>query len=443
MQQEPAQPIQQQQPLHISPCRTVVTSFTPRHSPADANNSNTSEQYFEEGDWVLCVHSSPSILSCALSNGDIQIYDPQQLQLLRTLPKVVQGSHHMITDVTDAGLHHPHLLISSGTDGRVCLMDLRQPPSQNTCSMVCVMPRASSHGEQALSASLGYDGTLMAVGTNKASIHFFDVRQQQSQQQQQPVGSYLNSHTDDVTRVRFHSHTNTLLVTGSEDGLACVFDTTQPSEEAALSSVMNVQSPLRQVDFCGPQLERIVCRTGSETLSLWNWQSGQCWANYEDLRAVDGGVDYLVHAQWNPARMELNLLSGSNDGDARYCSLDLSGNINNSEKYNGQLSSPPTINTSHYLKGGHRGVVRDWCPVLLPGSAASSKLITVGEDARMCEWDLSNAAVAGATNTVLLGVEPTTIAQTQQQQRSGRNTNRGGGPTQRRRQMNKNKAAPY
>ena len=444
--QEPAQPQQQQQqqqqqqPFHLSPCLTVVASFTPRQPPATnttTTNNNNNEQYFEDGDWVLCVNASPdsSIISCALSNGDIQIYDPQYLQLTRTLPKV----HHegsMITDLTDAGLQHPHLLVSSGTDGRVCLMDLRQPP-QNSTSMVCVMPRTVSHGEQALSSSLGYDGTLVAVGTNKAGIHFFDVRQPQ----QQPVGSYVNSHTDDVTRVRFHQNNNALVVTGSEDGLVCVFDTTQPSEEAALTSVMNVQASLRQVDFCGPQLEGIVCRTGSETLSVWNWQSGQCWANYENLRST-GGVDYLVHAQWDPTRMELNLLSGSNNGDARYSSLDLSSSHH--QNLNDRQPSPPTITTSHYLKGGHRGVVREWCPVVLPGSAASPKLITVGEDARICEWDLSNATTAastGANSNVLVG-QSTTIAQTQQQL-SSRNMKRGGGPTQRRRQTNKNKEAPY
>ena len=53
------------------------------------------------------------------------------------------------------------------------------PPPRHelrTCAHSALHGRgaAGGGGEQALSVSVGYDGTLVAVGTNKSSIHFFD-----------------------------------------------------------------------------------------------------------------------------------------------------------------------------------------------------------------------------------------------------------------------------
>ena len=417
-------------PLHLSPSRTVVTSFNSRQnaSTPPASNGNNSvdvaEAYFDDGEWVLFVNSSPSSIRCALSNGELQIYDPRGLHVTQTF-RNFHGSG-MITDLVGAPPQQnaDHILVSSGTDGRVCVMDLRQPANQASApSVVCSMPHSN---EQALSVSLGYDGNLAAVGTNKSKIHFYDLRQAH-----QPVGSYVNSHTDDVTRVRFQhfpqhhvsSPTNTansgLLLTGSEDGLACVFDTTQPSEEAALKSVMNAQTSLRQVGFFGPNLEGAFCMTGSETLSLWSWDSAQCLADYSDIRTTLG-VDYLVNAYWDHSRNDLSLLSGSSNGEAVFSTLGIT------IATNGQR---PPITTSHRLEGGHRGVVRDWCPV------SASMLVTVGEDARICEWDMT----AGPSQSVSIdkGVgQPANVAQTQHSSRKV-----SGGPT--RRQKNKRSAAPY
>lgn len=368
----------------LSPCRTVVTSFNPRQTPTSATGSVSGEgtTYFDDGDWVLCVKSSPSNICCALSNGEIQIYDSRRLHVLQSLPQL-HGSG-MIMDLVGAPpqQHAHHVLVSAGTDGRVCIMDLRQP-SQLAASFS--MPH--SH-EEALSVSLGYDGNLAAVGSNKAKIHFYDVRQPAT-----PLGSYVNSHTDEVTRVRFqHSAQYTfssssspastgLLVTGSEDGLACIFDTTQASEDAALKSVMNAQTSIRQVGFFGPNLEGIYCMTGSETMSLWSWESAQCLADYSDIRGLLA-VDYLVDAHWDCSRKELSVVAGCNNGDACLSSLSVANTTNGAR---------PQLTTSHCLTGGHRGVVRDWCPI------SAGLLVTVGEDARMCEWNMTGRQSQSAT----------------------------------------------
>jgi hypothetical protein len=133
-----------------------------------------------------------------------------------------------------------------------------------------------------------------------------------------------------------------------------------------------VQSPLRKVGFFGPSLEGIYCLTGSETLSVWHYESAQRICDFGvDIRdklstlAEGAAVDYLVDCWWDPARQELSLVAGNHDGCACMYRVDA-----------GALS------LSHILQGGHRGDIRSWCPL-----SNSSFFVTAGEDARMCEWN--------------------------------------------------------
>jgi WD40 repeat protein len=188
------------------------------------------------------------------------------------------------------------------------------------------------------------------------------------------LGSYVDSHTEDVTQVRFQpgetaGETTSLLVSASEDGLACIFDTNQPSEEAALQGVLNVQTPLRQVGFFGPSYEGVYCLTGSETLSVWHHDTAQRICDFgatlrEELTSVIGTpVQYLVDCYWNPSKNNLCLLTGSHTGEGSVFQVDA-----------GRIF--PLFN----LNNGHKGDIRSWCHI------AANRFVTVGEDARLCEW---------------------------------------------------------
>mmetsp|Transcript_23565 Transcript_23565/g.33061 ORF Transcript_23565/g.33061 Transcript_23565/m.33061 type:complete len:388 (-) Transcript_23565:121-1284(-) len=382
----------------LSPSRTVVTSFTPRLSrPQNEDVSQMNDDY-EEGVWVMHTTSFKSgikWLGCALSNGEICVYDTERLHVSQTIPNA-----HGKAPITDLTAVSSNVIASSGSDGFIRLFDLRQQGS----SLECQMP----HSEEALSLSIGYAGALAAVGSNKAKIHFCDVRQGGI------LGSYVDAHTEEVTRVRFQpdsqdsSATTPLLVSASEDGLACTFDTSQASEEAALKSVLNVQTPLREVGFFGPSYEGLYCLTGSESMSVWHHDSAQRICDFGlDLRsklsqAAGGfGVDYLVNCHWDTHQNQLSLLAGSSTGDAALYKVDA-----------GALS------VLSILRGGHRGCVRSWCPI------TSKTFITGGEDARLCEWNFhQSVALNGSIKT------------------GGRVLEKGGGPL--RRQKKKPSKAPY
>jgi len=388
--------ITKQNMMWLSPSRTVVTSFNPK--------SNYQEpEYFDGGDWVLCVATNRDHhrVACALSNGEVQVYDEKTLHLLHTY----QRNNSLVTEMTFETFD-ANLLAATASDGSLTLYDIRQP--LNPAIEMKNMLRAD---EESLSVSMGFDGKIAAVGSSKGKIHFFDIRDKRC-----ILGTYSQTHTNEVTRVRFQSFstssptsnctsksTSPILVSGSEDGLACVFDTSQSSEESAITNILTVQSPIREIGFFGPSSEAIYCLTGSESMRLYHKDDAACRRDFgpqfrEDLSNQLGlhgsnnvvnskgtsarsqaicPIEYLVDCHWDVERQELSLLAGSSKGDGAVFHVGEQG------------ISPLT-----YLRGGHRGVIRSWS-----SNADRSSFFTVGEDARMCEWKKSSLGTSGDGNT--------------------------------------------
>jgi len=371
-------------PIQVAPNRTVVTSFTTTNS-------------LDDGHYVLhlCTNTTSAankpqipLLTCALTNRSIHTYNNETLQKVHSIE---QAHTAAITDLT----HSSSYIVSSSQDGYVKLFDLRTHGGSPALQML--LPKK----EQALTATLGYGGTLAAVGGSKGTIHFYDLRNATTTgggaaagAVAEPLGSYVDAHTDEVTRVRFqpNSHdpstTTPLLVSASEDGLVCVHDTSQPSEEMALKSVLNVQSPLREVGFFGPSMEGVYCLTGSETISVWHHESAQPLFQFGDnvrdvLSGMMGGgmapIQYLVGCFWDG--LDLNLVAGDGKGDCGVFRVDAGG----------------SMNLRRVLSGGHVGCVRAFVSSPLPFE--KSVIVTGGEDARLCEWNINSAQTTSAMKT--------------------------------------------
>jgi WD repeat-containing protein 89 len=356
----------------LSPSRTVITSFTPRRPSLLSVEGAAS---FDDGDWVLSLASSSEALfqrtiACALSNGQVLVYDQNRLHPVATYNQVHGQSLSSQLTYGPEGT-----IISIGMDGSLALLDTRQ--GNNTVAARASLPT----GQSALSISLGFDGYVAAVGSDKARIHFFDLRSTKL------VGSYVDSHMDMVTTLQFRPGTSTL-VSGSEDGLVCIFDTTQPTEEAALKTVLNVGAPVRMVGFCGDvdraSASTVFCLTGSESASLWNYETATCIRDFgfelrqqlQRLAPSMPSIDYLVKAHWDVSSQELLLTAGNAQGGAALYRL--TRQQNGATSYNGDHLN---WELCHVLEGGHRGVVRDVCHL------SQSVLVTAGEDARLCEWN--------------------------------------------------------
>jgi len=377
----------QQNVSKISPSRTVVTSFNPKKRTL--NNGD----YFDEGDWVLCVAANEErqMVSCALSDGEVQIYDKSTLHHLHTY----QRNNSLVTEMTFETFD-ANLLAATANDGSLTLYDIRQPINPAIEITNTLRP-----DEEALSVSMGFDGKVAAVGSSKGKIHFYDIREKRG-----ILGTYNQAHTDEVTRVRFQSfasqssgsnctskNTTPILVSGSEDGLVCVFDTSKVTEVSAISNILAVQSPVREVGFFGPNSEAIYCLTGSESLQLYHKDDAICRKNFGNTREYLNNqlerhgqnvaatstapvcpIEYLVDCHWDFARQELLMLAGSSEGEGALFQI-----------------GEQEISPLYYLKGGHRGVIRAWS-----SNSNRASFFTVGEDARMCEW--SKTSVDGNIN---------------------------------------------
>ncbi len=367
------------------PNRTVVTSF------ASASTPSSSSEY-DDGHYILHVANSKDtttkpLTSCALSNQTVTTYDRETLKKVHSIDRCHAKT---ISDLSFTQINNAQdvpVIVSSGLDGTVKLFDLRTnstPQASDGVAKGALELKIPDH--EALSVSIGYQGVLAAVGGSKGNVHFFDLRNGSSQScssntPQNPLGTYVDAHTEEVTKVRFQNvvgsngyDTTSLLVSAGEDGLACIHDTSQPTEEAALKSVLNVQSPLRDVNFFGPALEGIYCLTGSETMSVWHHDSAQRMCEYGDVRnmlSTNAGIEinYLVGCCWDSN--QLNLLAGNTEGDCAIFQVEAN-----------------SIAAKRVLTGGHKSCIRSFAL----SSSQNSTIITGGEDARLCEWNLGDSS---------------------------------------------------
>ena len=270
------------------------------------------------------------------------------------------------------------VVVTSGQDGLVRLFDLRQPaPAGATPEGLsrAVAEMRLPRKEEALSVSLGYGGTLAAVGGSRGLVHFFDLRSVGGGgggggSPPSLLGTYQDAHTDEVTGVRFQpaglsGGTTSLLVTSSEDGLVCTHDTSQPSEELALASVLNVATPPREVGFFGPACEGLYCLTGSETVQIWHHDSAQRIFDFGDVRerlSQSSGlaVEYLVGCQWDGS--DLSLAAGNSEGDAALFKVDAG-----------------SMSLTHTLSSGHKGCIRG---CILSRDESEKRVLEVEEPAR-------------------------------------------------------------
>lgn len=404
----------------IQPYRAAVTSFS--SAAASASQHQQSGFEYDSGEYILSVASSHhdasaasnTCVASALSNKSIVIYDSTSGQVIRRIEKAHEGPISQISffpceygsgeGSTHQNCNHHPLLISASQDGTVKVFDFRTNSSSNAISTKLSLPN-----EQALCVSLGYGGTLAAVGTSKARVSFLDLRYTSGTNPTGALmGSYVDAHTEEVTQVKFQTVSNAsgqtkiVLATASEDGLLSIYDPSQPSEDAALLSTLNIGAPLRHIGFFGPKYEGICALTGNETMSVWHWDSAQKVSDVGGLglrellsdavgkSGLGGGgssVEYLVGCTWVNANCDqatpqspsdpkaLHLLAGNSEGDGYLFRMDAD-----------------QITPLAHLQGGHRGCIRDFCWV--DNGKGGQRLVTGGEDARLCEWDLSGTSSA-------------------------------------------------
>ena len=460
----------------ITPHRTVVTSFS--SSSVQGNN----DEYYNSGEYILSIASSSSgssststhphtasssssedcFIAAALSDKSIAFYDASLSSIngngatMQRIERAHDGPISEIEFFPSSSSTSSTSLISAGQDGFVKVWDLRcrlnTGGSGSNLSKSSLSMRLALPNEKALCISLGYGGTLAAVGTDKARISFFDLRYASSTTNNDQcrsgalLASYVDAHTEEVTKVRFQTtmtssssattktssvdRGKTILASASEDGLIAIHDPSQPTEDAALLSVLNIGIPTRNIGFFGPNYEGIYALTGSESMSVHHWDSGQricdvgggmglrdvlseavvrlMGDNDDDnnmTRATmsdhddDGNniIEYLVGCTWAPqvpSSSSLSMPSSPMSSASSFPALHLLAGNSDGDGYLFQVDADRITPLMH-LKGGHKGCIRDfsWMEYNNNGGNGGNGmngrvLVTGGEDSRLCQWNV-------------------------------------------------------
>lgn len=153
----------------------------------------------------------------------------------------------------------PDLFFTGSSDGTLRCWDARRPGSS------AVRVYGSDPDHSYCSFDVSCNGTVVCAGTEQLGedsfLVFWDSRMTGGGVKQDGLlGVYSESHSDDITAVRFHPKQADRLASGSTDGLVNVFDLSLGEEDDALVTTCNSDSSASALCWSGRQ-PRTVLRT--------------------------------------------------------------------------------------------------------------------------------------------------------------------------------------
>ncbi|KAG0050815.1 WD40-repeat-containing domain protein [Linnemannia elongata] len=312
---------------------------------------------FSHGDiYIFDIVANSSNMIVSASNHEIKLYNPATFAIKNIL------KFHTDT-ITQIKAHGENILMSSSKDGSVAVWDLRTDAGP-------VQVFQTPAKDPLLSFDLNSSEQILAAGSElveyDANIHFFDARSNTSA----IVKTYSESHSDDITNIKFHPTNPARLMTGSVDGLICQFDLTDMDEEEGLMVVSNTGASINRIGYFGPNAEYIYCLSHMETLSLWNSEDADAIHQFGDIRGVSNPamgltLDYGIDCQYEPESGRLFLLAGSNEGNINILHV-----------------KADSLQLCQVLSGGHSEIVRStfW-------DSKRGILYSGGEDAKLGLWN--------------------------------------------------------
>ncbi|CAO1331111.1 unnamed protein product [Diamesa tonsa] len=155
----------------------------------------------------------------------------------------------------------PNMLLASTIGGEIFMYDLRTFAKVHTFE---------DDSELVLKPFTCFDinanNRLICAGSEEMNHNvymlFFDIRERKFS------GGFFESHTEEVTDVKFHPTNPDLLATGSTDGLINIFDTKQESEDDALKYCLNTESSVSKIKW--HHNDKLSCITNTNDLQLFD-----------------------------------------------------------------------------------------------------------------------------------------------------------------------------
>ncbi|KAJ8328757.1 hypothetical protein QVD99_004504 [Batrachochytrium dendrobatidis] len=275
-------------------------------------------------------------IAAAHTQGSISIYDIQTLNLITRINPVDEYP----TVLTQIMLDHtnPQLVLSSNKNGLVSLWDLRTKSVNGTHSPAM----AWNAGAPVLSFDINSSHSILATGSElcgeDANINFWDIRSNEKS----CLAVFSECHSDDITQIKFHPTQAEAMISGSTDGLICLYSLSTWEEDDALYQVIKSNS-VSKLGFFGPSAEYIYATSHIETMSLWKFLEGDKICVFDDVRGISEELklDYLIDCTYEPEGQRLYVTAGSQEGAIGILDVNLTH-----------------LELAYTLNGGHEDIVR-------------------------------------------------------------------------------------
>uniref|UniRef100_A0A8C5MPA5 WD repeat-containing protein 89 n=1 Tax=Leptobrachium leishanense TaxID=445787 RepID=A0A8C5MPA5_9ANUR len=298
------------------------------------------------------------------SNNKIKLYNHETMTLLQEYgepPGVCGGVRFAHT--------HRNLLFSTSADGSVKSWDTRTPGHSY------VQKFTGYPSNVFISFDISCNDLVVCAGTElvgeDALLVFWDVRSTGRSTSKDPLGVYSESHSDDVTQVRFHPTNPSMVASGSSDGLVNIFNVNENDEADALSATCNSDSTVSFLGWAGENHSQVFCLTHNEGFCWWDTthvdtEETIVLTKIQDMRKHVSGctIDYLIGGVYHNNGNGLCLAGGSHGGNVILLRCE-----------------PDKVQHLKTLLGGHSATVRSFYWDL-----DDVCFLTGGEDAQLLSW---------------------------------------------------------
>ncbi|XP_051507747.1 WD repeat-containing protein 89 [Myxocyprinus asiaticus] len=312
------------------------------------------------------------VLALCCSNHSVHLHCRETLRLVGDF----QGHTAPVRGVRFSHLS-PHLLFTGSSDGTLRCWDVRRPNSGSTQ----VFRSDATHSY--CSFDVCCNDHVLCAGTERVEedsfLVFWDARMVQQgvetgSKQGGLLGVYSESHSDDITAVKFHPQKADRLASGATDGLVNIFDLSLGGEDDALVTTCNCNSSASSLCWTGKDLDQLLCLTHAEGLHLWDLAQPDSDDPFTLLSSTDArtlvqlpdgaSLEYFVGGTWLSDEGRILLVGGTNHGELHLLDCNGSG-----------------LKLIKSLKRGHSATVRcfQW-------DVIGRSLLTGGEDGQLLQW---------------------------------------------------------
>lgn len=170
-----------------------------------------------------------------------------------------------------------NMLLCGLENGKVHLIDLRTYEIIHTFE-----DNSNEKGVKPITSfDINQNNRILCTGTGliqgDAFLLFYDIRERAL------LGGYWESHTDDITQIKFHPSNPNFFASGSTDGLINVFDISKTSEDDALQSCYNTVSSVDKINWHKNIYDRDVLSiiTHTNDLHIYNVEDAEALVTFD------------------------------------------------------------------------------------------------------------------------------------------------------------------